>query len=294
MSKRACPVGPKRHYLPVFYLRRWAGRDGRLCEYSRPWDRVKPRMTHPDGTGYEHNLHSEPVEQWLKLVDQRAFDVMDMLLDGRDISALDLDQRSAWSRFVMSLVRRNPEKVASIGRVIDTHVEGRLANLEAGYLTIRGPTDPPTFEEYKTRRAPVIRDMIKAETLTTIIDSPVVGGAINQMVWGVATLLHFRPCFLTSDRPIVMTNGLGYPTAHIVLPISSRAIFIATNTSLNLEHLKTALSDGSLIDHVYHIVVAQAQKYVYFVDDSRLSYVEGQLGISRPSFIGDQQNLRSV
>ena len=79
---------------------------------------------------------------------------MEMLLDGRDLSALNLDERSAWSRFVMSLVRRNPEKVASITRVIDTHIEGRLARLEPKYANVQRPTDPATFEEYKTRRAP--------------------------------------------------------------------------------------------------------------------------------------------
>jgi hypothetical protein len=249
-------------------------------------------MTYPDGTGYQHNLYSEPVEQWLKLVDQGASDVMDMLLDGRDISALNLDKRSAWSRFVMSLVRRNPEKVASITRVIDTHTDDRLARLENEYTNIQGHTDPPTFEEYKTQRAPVIREMLKAEVLTTIVDSPRVGGAINQMIWGVATLTELRACFLTSDRPIVMTNGIAFPTAHIVLPIGPRAIFIAANTSWHLERLKTALSDGSLIDHVNHVVTAQAKKFVYFVDDSRLGFVEDRLKVSSLQFIGDLPNAR--
>lgn len=159
-------------------------------------------MTFPNGTGYEHNLHSESVEQWLKLVDQRAFDVMEVLLDGRDISVLTLDQRSAWSRFVISLIRRNPEKVSSVTHVIDAHLAARLGSLEIEYMDIRRPSDPHTFEEYKTRRAPLICDILRAEVLTSIVDSQVVGEAVNQMIWSVATLVDFKPCFLTSDRPI--------------------------------------------------------------------------------------------
>lgn len=237
-------------------------------------------MTYPAGTGYEHGLHSEPVEQWLKLVDQRASDVLEILLDGRDKSALNCDQKSAWSRFLMSLVRRNPEKVASISGVVDSQIEARLVELQVQYGALQGPTDPPTFDEYKAARVPLIRDTMKAEALTTIIDSPVVGGAINQMFWEVATLSQLKPCFLTSDRPIVMTNGIAYPTAHLILPISPRSVFIATNTSLHLEHLRTAIRDGAMISHVNHVVASQAKKYVYFVDDSRLDFVEARLSKS--------------
>jgi len=42
----------KHHYIPVFYLKQWAGVDGRVCEFSKPYDRVKPRRAHPDGTAY--------------------------------------------------------------------------------------------------------------------------------------------------------------------------------------------------------------------------------------------------
>jgi uncharacterized protein DUF4238 len=38
--------GEKHHYIPVFYLKQWAGADGRLCQYSRPYNRVKPKRVH--------------------------------------------------------------------------------------------------------------------------------------------------------------------------------------------------------------------------------------------------------
>lgn len=248
-------------------------------------------MTHPDGTGYERNLHSEPVEQWLKRADQRASETMEGLLDGEDISTLNLDQRSAWSRFVMSLVRRNPEKVASITHVIDAHIQGKLAHLEAIYDEIRSSSDAATFDEYKARRAPIIRDMLKGELLTTMIDSPIVGAAINQMIWGVATLTDLRPSFLTSDRPVVMTNGIKYPTAHIIIPISPRSIFIATNTPLKLRQLQAAIGDGALLRHINDAVAAQAQKFVYFPNDLQLDFVEARLGMFASQRVGVTEPL---
>jgi hypothetical protein len=56
-SSFAVGKGEKHHYIPQFYLNRWAGTDGRLCEYSRPYDIVKPKFVHPSGTGYERGLY---------------------------------------------------------------------------------------------------------------------------------------------------------------------------------------------------------------------------------------------
>src|SRR5580700_5926749 len=54
------PKGQKHHYIPVFYLRQWTGAKGQLCEFSKPYDEVKPRRTHPDGTAYVRGLNTVP------------------------------------------------------------------------------------------------------------------------------------------------------------------------------------------------------------------------------------------
>jgi uncharacterized protein DUF4238 len=49
---------PKRHYIPVLYLKQWAG-DGRFIKFSRAAgrDRVEPRGTGARGTGYVRGLY---------------------------------------------------------------------------------------------------------------------------------------------------------------------------------------------------------------------------------------------
>jgi hypothetical protein len=32
----------RHHYIPIFYLKQWARDDGMLCEFSKPYDSVKP------------------------------------------------------------------------------------------------------------------------------------------------------------------------------------------------------------------------------------------------------------
>jgi hypothetical protein len=48
----------KHHYVPVFYLKQWAGGDGRLCQYRRVYDgKVAVNRKHPDATGYKVDLY---------------------------------------------------------------------------------------------------------------------------------------------------------------------------------------------------------------------------------------------
>ncbi len=48
----------RHHYIPIFYLKQWSGEDGRICEFSKPHDRVKPRKVHPTGTAYMDGLNA--------------------------------------------------------------------------------------------------------------------------------------------------------------------------------------------------------------------------------------------
>ena len=101
----------RHHYIPVFYLKQWARDNGRLCEFSKPYDRVKPRRTHPDGTAYVDGLNTveglPPAEaQYLETVffqiaDDTAAQALKILLSPTPWN-LTPKVRSGWSRFIMS------------------------------------------------------------------------------------------------------------------------------------------------------------------------------------------------
>ncbi|MCO6403529.1 DUF4238 domain-containing protein [Aurantimonas endophytica] len=47
----------KHHYIPAFYLRRWAGTDKKVTEFSRPYRDVVVRSVMPERTGYQERLY---------------------------------------------------------------------------------------------------------------------------------------------------------------------------------------------------------------------------------------------
>jgi hypothetical protein len=286
----AAGKGDKHHYIPVFYSQEWAGLDGRLCEFSRPHDVVRPKRVHPSGTGYMRGLYTVPrndptvseyiEREFLKVTDNGAACVLREMRAGREIT-WNTDNRSAWSRFIVSLMIRNPEYVARVAAEVVGFFDPKSTELEDRYRAIKRPDDPETYAEHIAKNGhPAGRTSARA--MQTIIDSPTMGGHLNQMYWSVVTFRNERHTLLSSDRPIIMTNGLARPENHLAIPIGPRQLFVATNTP-EMERTIRAMPPRQLMEQVNHRVASQARKFVYGVDDRQLRFIANRLGKTLPS-----------
>ena len=286
----AAGQGDKHHYIPVFYSKEWAGPDGRVCEYSRPYNVVKPKRVHPDGTGYIRGLYTVPhnnphvsefiEREFFKITDNGAARVLQLFKLGKEI-AWTSDTRSAWSRFIISLMIRNPEYVGHVAAQVAGFFDPKSNELNEKYRSIRRPDDPETYDGYmaltghQAGRASVW-------AMQRIIDSPRMGGHLNQMRWSVVSFRNERFTFLTSDRPIIMTNGMARPDNHLALPIGPRMLFVATNT-VEMEQTIRNMNARQLMEQVNSRVVSQARKYVWGTDDTQLRFVQNRFGRMEPS-----------
>jgi hypothetical protein len=152
---------PKHHYVPVFYLREWAKPDGRLTEFSRPTGRgVKARPAGPRGTGYVRGLYrfdgeSEEVSEaferlFFSTVDNLAKEALDIHL-GRSQAPWNGGSRSAWSRFIIGMLYRNPERIAGLRR----HIEDiALDNYEASEAEYKAKVKlgDPSYLDYLVKK----------------------------------------------------------------------------------------------------------------------------------------------
>jgi hypothetical protein len=280
----------KHHYIPCFYLRQWIGEDGRLCEFSRPYGEVKPRRTHPSGTGYEWDLYTDDrlptnadsslEDVFLKRVDQRASDALQLLVLDQ-MNELTVEMRSAWSRFLISLIQRNPEKMAWLREQWVTRFGETLAAIESEYEALGRPADLGAFEALRTDLDP----RAGARTLQRLIDLRRVGAFINQMRWQTVSFNGLDHSLLTSDRPVIMTNGLKYADSHIVMPMGPAHLFLAANNT-ETEHQLRKLGARELAQRANDRVARQAKKYVYGRDGRQLRFVENRLGHGDVQFIG--------
>lgn len=278
--------GDKHHYIPVLYLKQWADSDGRVCEFSKPYKTVKPRMTHPDGTGYERGLYSfrnlpasvtDFIEkQFLLQADGKAAQALQRLLDGQ--AEFNHELRSAWSRFVMTLLHRNPERMDEIRSRVAQHYPEVLEQVRLQYNAMRTPNSPETFEEFERDLKDGHLQYLTMSYLQSIMDNRAVGNELNQLSWGVLTFEDLRYPLLTSDRPIVMSNGLRVRDAHLVLPISPTAIFVAEREPDSPNAVRKLAKTVNLAEGLNNLIVRQARKYVWGTNDRQLRFVTNRFG----------------
>ena len=284
MSKKG-----RHHYIPVFYLKQWAEDNGQVCEFSKPYDRVKPRRTHPDGTGYYDGLNTVEglppdeaqflEEVFFKIADDAAARALRILFTPSPWS-LTRVERSGWSRFILSLMIRNPQSVRKHKEVALALFRKVLSRIEESYARDHGPNDPPTYAEYARIHGPNPEGRTIVRVLQSLFDNAEIGRQINSMRWLVLSARFPRFPLLTSDRPVLITNGIGLPNAKIILPISPSHIFLATNNAETENKIRAVWRSGDAIPAINDRVASQSRKYVYGTDDKQLSFVSKRLGLS--------------
>jgi len=230
---------PKHHYILVFYLKQWRGPDKRVIEFSRPYkDVVKPRNIHPDGTGYVRGLyrmpgvadeHAEVIEKsfFAKVDDQAAVGLQKLLKT--QLNEWSFELREFWALFVLSMLMRTPETVADVLSSITHNLPEDWARAQKQW-EIDHPGEGPLGDYNST-----IAKQYSLIALRRFIANDVIGQLILNMVSGTMDLSKTPYRLVTSDRPIVMTNGLGYTDSHLAMPLSPTMLFVAANTSGNNE-----------------------------------------------------------
>jgi hypothetical protein len=221
----------KHHYIPVCYLKQWANTDDRLlCEYKLiPGIGVKPRRSSPTGTGYKFDLYRvegvpenvahDLEKKFMHLVDTYASQSIEKIVAG-SISGWTSDLRSAWVRFIMSLLFRNPETVAMLSAHVVDMWRTTVQQLEPDYAKRRKPDHPPTLKEYYELNLPGAPQIDAARFLADTIDNGRIGPTIFGMKWARIDLTRSTVQLLTSDRPIDMPFGLGDQKAYIAIPVA--------------------------------------------------------------------------
>lgn len=280
--------GQKHHYIPIFYLRRWAASDGRLVEFSRrsPRNRVVPRWTYPGGSGYGHGLYTARdtaadranifENGFMRVSDDLAARAHQLMLGASPEVPAD-QLKYAWCRFMLSLVHRTPEAVRRSYAAMEKLYDEDDPELVERYEKSRRPSDPPTFAEFKARGRTGIVSRVTIDHLMKIIDSDEVLPRLFEMKWAICSPIRRYP-LLTSDRPIVMTNGIGQPDGHIVMPVSPSRVLVCARTDGILSEIRRMSETVELARNLNERVVRQARRFVYGSNELQRRFVENHLG----------------
>ncbi len=176
---------------------------------------------------------------------------------------------------------RSPEYLGALSAILARDAPASVERVRADYDKLRKETDPPTFEEFKRAFLSNPLNTSAARVINRFVDSTNVIGHLCQMQWHVVHFTgHYR--LLTSDRPIIMTNGMIHPGAHLGLPLSPRRLFLSFHDDIGYRQVR-ALSPSELLRNCNTKVASQATKYVYSYNDAELRFVAKHLGKREPS-----------
>lgn len=283
------PPKQDHHFIPCFYSKRWAGPE-LLCEFSRPYDIVKPRRTSPKGTGYVPRLYAIDDEQvhrqnrledeFYKPVDTRAADALGLIEN--DIRNADWPPalRRAWSSFVMSLLLRMPQDMALVEASYRREFAYLTADQRRQYAAKRKSGWPATLSD----AVGGLNDQAAAgqgkELITRLVTNPRIAGKIEAMHWRALDVSAAREKVLTSDRRVHLNGKLGDVKTTIILPIGPGRLFVAAASEKRVDEIAAKGADR-LVARSNQIVTRSAEAYVYGQDDSALDFVRHNFGRDR-------------
>lgn len=205
------------HYLPQFYLRGWAGSDGRLWRYRRePSGKISERHCSPKGTAFEPDLYAVadagPVfrqpkphiieTEFFQRVDDNASRALNKLI-ANPIQMLDEQERKHWALFVNSLPERHPSRL-----FVHDEQAPEIANEVCIQMLARCP--PENRERLVAAlehvdRVQLSRNMVREHMVKETRADDVVDCYANRR-WLVVDARN-DDFLITSDAPLVINGG---------------------------------------------------------------------------------------
>jgi Protein of unknown function (DUF4238) len=257
-------------------MKPWTGVDGKVVEYRQPHKELLEERSTPKQTGFAKHLYAnenkdDPAEKqalesgFMSWVDNNASNAhQHLLVSQRETMATDLI--IDWTRFLMSLLHRSPDRIAYLNAKISTYDLELVSDIKERYHQHRGPNDPETFEDWLELRPNLLTDSvpdIRVGLLRSLIDSPRVGTVLANMKWEVIRFASPKFGFLTGDLPLMISDGLESEKSFVLLAISPKDLFVAATKRATIEYfrsqtqkaLETACNDAC-VRQSRHVIVA--------------------------------------
>jgi hypothetical protein len=272
------------HFIPAFYLKQWAGSDGKLVEYTRKGGKLVSKNISPRSTGYERDLYAFPelppdAVQYLEQVffayaDQKASDALDNHL-GVASFLWTSELVTAWSRFVIGIHLRHPDAMPELRDAAASIWAASGIDYQARYEAVRKTTDPPTFDGYLALSDPLASIKMRVNLIIKAFDNEIVCAHINQMKHAIIDLSASPHRLLTSDRPVQIFN-LKEPSGMLSIPISPTKMFVAMNDRTTMDKVRRA-DPRKLIGELNAYVVSRARKFVWAAGISQERFIANRM-----------------
>ena len=210
---------------------------------------------------------------FFKRIDQEGSDVLKKL-EMFGAQSLTQSERFSWAIFIVALMQRHPVRVEHLARSTEQHASAFLDESREDYLRGRPAGDTKPFEVFKAEA--LAGEQIAQQKKVAIQSGILIPRTITWIGNATMAIATFKDnhTLLTSDRPVMMTNGLGRPFGHIALPIGPRRLFIAAESA---DTISGILTQPRIVGVLNDRVVRQAEEFVFGSDPLHFRFIERRL-----------------
>jgi hypothetical protein len=274
----------KNHFIPDFYLSRWATTKGELIEYRlRGSGEIKGKPRSPKGTGYKPDLYKntrrEKIEAhifelgFLQKHDDLAAKALDKFEKGINPSDKEV---CGWISFLMALLMRHPDDIAALRCLYEQKWKNGTAELQSDYSKVRGEVNPEHINNFIEQKWPGIMEEAMFKTLERLMEHEKIGQLILEFEHSVTTLKSTKP-LITSDRPLLMTQTLTEEHAYIILPVGPKKVYVCGKTQNTVQRILNKTGD-EFTEIINDQIARHATISVYSSNSDLEKYVEERLG----------------
>jgi len=276
------------HYVPRFLLEQWhAPPDQKLTSFRWAADRLLSHRYKAKSVAKERHLYSMgrsrptpdvKVERdfWGPHIDDPAAVVHAKMLGG-GVTGLSLDDRKAWSAFLISLILRGPTMVRQIrerGREI---LAAGLDKDPHEFLEARGDEPEATLREWVEKHLPDVLDDLGVMALPKLAFSEKLNLALLHATWGIRAVRSARFDLLIGDKPVIVA-GTFERAFLLALPISPSKAFFALNSRGILENLRKHGHD-KFVKAMNTSTVEAAERHVFATSTLQQPFVHKLLRV---------------
>jgi hypothetical protein len=197
-------------------------------------------------------------------IDTRGASARDALL-ASELSNLTSEVRSDFARLLLSLEARRPIIVdklraegSQIARILDQDAE-----IIAKFAEHSIVESPSVFAE---RAFGVSLEDRALRLIPGLVDNPKVGERLINAHWMVRRVPADSQSLILSDRPLIRVHGYDHPNSVWALPLTPRALFLATNSG-NTARAMSNTSDDRLVKNTNMSSARQAERFVFCLDE---------------------------
>jgi hypothetical protein len=207
--------------------------------------------------------------QFLAPLDTKASLALDKLVARKPLAE---DERTEWTRFMLSLLFRVPESVTMIKSHMADICREAIKASEDDWARMRKPEETRSLVEAMADRQLALSETRAENIIRQIISEHRAEPDITAMHWTCVDLRRSRTPLLTSDRPIVFLS-LSDPNGYVALPIGPYDLFIAAFDD-RFERQFLTSDPGKVAWAMNRDVVSQAREFVWGIDDADIDFVQ--------------------